>query len=896
VSQTKTASVAKGSTSRKNFVTDATSGAGASKRFYVGRKGNYDYTSHMRFDLDATFWSGVGSIVSAVLTLYGDDGLGVLGAFIDEDDHPKIYVLRLFEGFSEDTDSAVFTSADYEAPAYTTTGKKTVNPTAAILDALNVDITDMVRNWAPSTVAGGKGSQADASARNHGLMLKGTTDAKENWAAVSEDTVLEGLDAYKPVLTLTYEYGLTVPTTPTNLSPSGAVAALTDFEGDFADSKSTDVLRFSNVQVYTNEVTASGQDITLNGGSKVYDKTQAESNAAMLAARFSHAPVALGLTRNTNYKWRARVQDQEGQWSLWTALTTFSVTNTAPANPILSPLSASSFASLDGVQFASLYSDPDGDALLAFQVQLSAYAEGDAHWDDDAFILWNTGKRFVASGDTSWQTPYGGDSLAAGTYYWRARHYDIHEGLSNWVYATIVLTADFVVSPEDSTNRIQLRPRAPWRIVIKGLGTNRGPGSTVAILEDATNVGASIVYNSPGEAHWTLVGTHPQISVIEPRQTHYAIEFRQGDGWREVFAGLVIDFDATANDVVFYGLDYLGLLGMDVDEHYDPAHPDLPAEKGGSKYVTAGKNTPTYIITNQLKRAREVANSLVGFIATGSIASMTETLTLYTTYQPYLSTIVGLLDSHRAGTGKRSRISVKKTTAGGYEFVVVDDPGVTRDNLRLRFGEMVQGYRVIPFGKDWATRVAGIGRDKDGVLVRYKSLTSAGIDESVWGRWVSPQFFDGTADANDFARKVKQAATAAAKLGKQIAVGLRSGVLQPRDGYDICDLFPIDIEHQAVSTSAFGSGYWAALAITWTALQQGDLNTILTLAPREDTVAPDSDLLTLSPISGQAEWQIGWTSPNPLAATSKYWLDQTTGKVYLREAGATLVEGITGDV
>jgi hypothetical protein len=75
----------------------------------------------------------------------------------------------------------------------------------------------------------------------------------------------------------------------------------------------------------------------------------------------------------------------------------------------------------------------------------------------------------------------------------------------------------------------------------------------------------------------------------------------------------------------------------------------------------------------------------------------------------------------------------------------------------------------------------------------------------------------------------------------------------------------VDIEDGSVSTSAFGSGYWVAIGITWTAdAKTGKQDVSLTLAPREDLTSPDADLLTLQAISPQAEWQIGWTSPNPL--------------------------------
>ena len=79
--------------------------------------------------------------------------------------------------------------------------------------------------------------------------------------------------------------------------------------------------------------------------------------------------------------------------------------------------------------------------------------------------------------------------------------------------------------------------------------------------------------------------------------------------------------------------------------------------------------------------------------------------------------------------------------------------------------------------------------------------------------------------------------------------------------------------------------------MAWEASDDGSTNTILTLLPREDTVAPDPDLIPSAPINPQAEWQIGWTPPDPLTATSKYWLDQTTGVVYTRQDDGTYVAG-----
>lgn len=977
----KQALVDKGTTTRVRVSTGLQQGAGNCKRYYVGRHTDsghaYQYISYFKFD-DVTstnaWWSDVGKIIRATLTLTVDDGLGVLGDTMPSGS-PKVVLRRLADAFGEAHAHADFSTEDWTTAAPAPDRSRTIYPTRGAGEQVQIDVTDFIEDWAPSKVDRRDGG-AGRNKANHGFGLFGTTDPKNNWAAFSEDEA--ALTAYRPLLTLEYEYGPTAPKKPGLtgiMSPSGAVAALTDFQADFVDDDTSDLLSNSHVQVYsagsvkggsgsTNDeitVTSHGYNIgdevwfhslsagaglsvdrpywvksivsaskftvtasksgstlgtktnitsaysSLSVGKAFYSKSLKASALEVTNARFAHVPEDIGdLARGATYYWRARVSDTDGSVSPWSDLVSFSITNTAPNAPTdLFPLDAYSTSTLAGLSFGGRFTDLDaGDTLLAYEVQLSAYASGDARWADDANILWNTGKVYV-SPDVQvagvYEVPYGGAGLSAGTYHWRTRVWDSKQGVSNWAYSSVVLSADFVQEPNDVDVAIPLRKRAPWRILIKDMfqsdgvtpTVGRGPGRTIAILEDAMNTGASLMYNSPGEAHWTLSADHPQISVIEPKRTHYSIEFRQGDGWREVFAGLVWNFDATDRDVVFYGIDYLALLDRVVDTRYDSGNPDKSYLSGGSKY---SNQTIKTIVVNQLSTAKSKTNSPVGFIDVNplAIADMNETLTVYSTYQPTLNFVTGLLESHRAGRAYNTRISVQKT-ATGYRWVVQDNPGVLRTGMRMRYGELVQGYRVKPFGDDWATRVDAIGRDKDGLKVRYTTQRSeiASVEET-YGRFDMPTFIDGISDGNDLIRRARQAVASVSTVGRQVGIGLRSGVLQPRDGYDIMDRFQVDIDHGAVTTANYGhDGEWVAVGITWQALQRGDLNTTLTLVPKESGSAPSSDIISDRPVNTQREWQVGWTVPDASTVSAKYWLDQSTGIVYGRVEGA-LVASITG--
>jgi len=975
----------------RRIKTDASThdGDGKSKHLYVGRYGSYDYASFIKFTLD---WTDVGSIVSATLNLYtdeynsfgtaGEPGLMAAPAITDK---PTVTVERLVAAFTEGTNvDGTFDASDYVNPSRTTTSAVTKALTPSGADLLHtIDITAIVKAWAPATVVGG------GRAANYGIGLYGTTDSTKNWSGWAREHTGGGGASERATITLVYNYGPTIPNVPQNLVPSGNVSSLPQFEGDFSDIRSTDKLQSTSIEIYDagHAATAATSDIItsaahgLANGDIIYftsltagtglatftpyyvrlkttntfevshtptsayiDITVAysamawsrqvgtlskvASNSERVAAHFIvPKPVTLAIFATRTYRWRARYTDQEGQVSPWAGLVSFVLTNTAPNAPVLSPVSGSSYASLNLVKFkGGTFTDPDaGDNLGSHQVQLSPFASGDVRWDEADGILWDTGQVYESLGATSWEEMYGGQALLAGTYYWRARQWDTRQGVSNWTYATLVLTADFTPDP-GSYDNVQINPQAPWRILIRDLyladgatkTTGRAPGRLIAVLEEAKSVGASIVYNSPGELHFTLLKNDEQIAVIEPKQVHYAVEFYSGDGWQEKYAGVIWDVDATEVDAVFKGIDYLALYDTVIDERYDPLKPDLSYASGGSKYTNVTIRT---VILDQLNRAKGLTDSWVGFIAIGTVDAMNELVTVYSTMQPVLSFTAGLVDSHRQGTGKRTRIKVVKTTTGTYQLLIVDDPGVIRSDLAMYYGELVQGYRLIVFGDGWANVQHVVGRNIQGSKVVYSTISGKAFQPStsVYGRIATVAVMDGVQDQNDLARRGLQAAIQSAKLGKHVAIGIRTEFLAPLQGWDVCDVFPLEIKDGAIDTTRFGSGYWAAYAAAWEATDIGQQSLVITFLPREDSSAPNPDLLVSKPISTQAEWQLGWVPPTAplnlvisldtglfmdaspvllmdsyIDAALRYHIDMTTGLVYASGDGGVTWALVSG--
>ena len=412
----------------------------------------------------------------------------------------------------------------------------------------------------------------------------------------------------------------------------------------------------------------------------------------------------------------------------------------------------------------------------------------------------------------------------------------------------------------------------------------RAPGPVVGVIEDPNGLGGSTYLNDPGEFHMTLPMDHPQASVCEPYTTHYSVQLWWGDRYRPLFEGLITDFDATENDVVFYGIDYLGLLSLVVDERYDPGNADLPHANGGSKYVS---QTISDIIKDALDNEKSKTDSPTRFItvpavgAVGGLDIFSETVTIYATYMERLAFIKGLVDSHKQGTGKRSRIWVERTLTGGYKWRLSDDDGRTRDDILLEHGGLVQNFRVVGFG-DFAVVSVGIGRTKTGTQVMYKRAFAPGMNTAVFGRIVRAQAYQDLFDADDLYRRTSQQAARLGRVGKRVALGLQVSGLRPLDGYDLGDSFPVRIKRGIIDTTRYGSGYWTLHGIEWEASPDGSDNLTLVILPREDGVAPASDLLPFSGVWSQ-EWAVGYQGPDA-TIESRYYLDQTTGKVWVRDA------------
>ena len=115
--------------------------------------------------------------------------------------------------------------------------------------------------------------------------------------------------------------------------------------------------------------------------------------------------------------------------------------------------------------------------------------------------------------------------------------------------------------------------------------------------------------------------------------------------------------------------------------------------------------------------------------------------------------------------------------------------------------------------------------------------------DRTWGAIETVAFYDNVSDRADLSRRVRQAASTAARVGKRVAMGLKVEGLSPFDGYDICDNIPVEIVRGVIDTRRYGSGWWTIHGVEWRIFPDGHTELTLAVLPKEDRGKPRSDLL-----------------------------------------------------
>ena len=857
---TKQATLQKDNTSFKNFGSTAlaqgtgtwTRGA-AGKIRYNGK--NRRVRSFLRWTLDSTFWSGVEVVTSATITLTTANNSG--NTILAPGSGARLGLFRLKKNFTEGSNND-FSSADKVWPPMNTNLKAIATGGASEDTPITFNIIPLLRQIAPKRVVfvmpnGTKKNGLGYT--NYGFGVKALPE--DNAQAASEWWSQEyGTASKRPSLDIVYEERNTAPTAAI-VNPSGNVTADFDVDGTFTDVNSNDYMSAVRIQIEKNSVGNWDTPIVNRWFSR--EVSAVDDQWHVTDGDYDKSLLKKGVT----YKIRARVFDKHSKASDWSAEKTFTITADAPT------VTADDFGSLATLDGVLLGGATTVDSLTSLQtVDCQVLLSGTLKWSYSRPVEASERDSGVVA------VEYGGPQLAAGAYDYQVRVTDALGGQSSWDAGTFTLTQALPELEEDLTNITGYSNKSPsTRIRLFSMDAkNRGPKKLTAIIEDATNIGVSWYASSPGELYFTLPVTHPQVSACDPLVTHYKVEQYRRGRWKELAAGIIRDFDARENDVVVYGMDYLGLLSWSIEAATQPTTnhkkniATSPTKTNGSRYF---KKTIKYIIRDQLNRARrQDSNSPVKFIRTGQIGDFSTKVTIYASYAERLSFIRGLIDSHKGaittgGGERRSRVRVRYNPASkAYQFDALDNVGTDRDNIRLEYGSMLQGYQVVALG-EFSNLVYAIGKEPNKLKPHFKKQAAPNVAQSDWGSIGTSAFYPDVVDKQDLTRRARSEAIRASRVGKRIALGLRVEGLDIWDGYDILDNIPITIDDGVVDTSQYGSGYWTIWGGEYRVYPDGHDEVTLIVRPKGDGAAIDTDLITTDPIHAQAEWTVGSGAPTP---------------------------------
>jgi hypothetical protein len=858
---TKQATLLKDNTSRRKFATGTNKkGRGTNDRLLIGKVKIagvwWRVRSFVKWNLDSTFWDGVEVVTSATMTLTVASNTG--DTELTPGSGTRVVAKRLKKNFAEGSGGNWSTGA-YAWPPINHNVRPTGTGGATPGTTITINVMRLLQLWAPRRVSFRYGNGNTGNGKgytNHGFSLQASPEnaisaATEVWSQE------HGTASERPSLDIVYEQVNTAPVAAI-VNPSGNVTADFDVDGTFTDANINDYMSHVKLQIEKDAKPDFSSPILQGTFSR--EVSIVDDQWHVLNDDWDVSVLRKGVL----YKMRAKVFDKHGKASAWTGDKTFTITSDTPTVTVED---FGSILTLDGVMLGGTYTVDSLTTPLTVDVQVSL--GGALKWSHSYPITQGEKDSGVIA------VEYGGPTLAAGAYDYQCRLTDRLGGQSAWNAGTFTLSADEPDTDEDLTNITGYSPISPvTRIVLYSLDTkNRGPKDVVGIIEDAANIGVSWYANAPGQLYFTLPVTHPQVGVCEPLTTHYQVQqFRRGR-WKMLAAGLLYDFDARENDTIFYGMDYLGLLSWSIEAAKQPATnhkkrmPTTSSKTSGSRYF---KKTIKAIIRDQLKRARyQDSNSPVKFIdhTAGNIGNFDTKITIYASYVQRLDFIRGLIDSHKGaittgGGERRSRLRVRfRKDIKRWVFDALDAVGSDRDNIRLEYGSLLQGYNVVAMG-DYANLIYAAGHEPNKLKPHFAKAASPGVSQTDWGSIGQSRFWADITDNQDLNRRARAEAIKASRVGKKVALGIRVHGLAIWDGYEVLDNIPLSIDDGVVNTDNYGSGYWTIWGGEYRVYPDGHDETTLIIRPKGDGAAIDTDLIDSDPIHAQAEWKWGSGAPS----------------------------------
>jgi hypothetical protein len=232
-----------------------------------------------------------------------------------------------------------------------------------------------------------------------------------------------------------------------------------------------------------------------------------------------------------------------------------------------------------------------------------------------------------------------------------------------------------------------------------------GQGNVVCVIPDARDIGVQLYANDCGSAFFTLPVDHFSLPLIQPLKQHYVIQKWDGSAYVTVQSGIITDYDASSNEVVITGVDYMTAL----NKYYTPLHgPELGAKAiPNTDTTTILSTTPKLIIEAAIARDRAKASESYAVSATNSSYANVGKIAVFS----------GSAASAAIPTGTRDAVTVTYEEVGGVKTGTVILSGaifIWRSSAANSFqdgetGEIIEGNFSIGTASSPSSSLGRIG-------------------------------------------------------------------------------------------------------------------------------------------------------------------------------------------
>lgn len=354
---------------------------------------------------------------------------------------------------------------------------------------------------------------------------------------------------------------------------------------------------------------------------------------------------------------------------------------------------------------------------------------------------------------------------------------------------------------------------SPFQIKLWDIGSGRGRGDQIGVIEDAADVGASSYANDIGEMFFTIPMNHPQISIIEPLRTHYEVLRldQAANTYQPIHQGIIEDYDATSDEVVFYGHDYLGWL---------------------TKFILSSTTSYTStlvgtIINNTWTARKAAAHSPVAFVTTGTIDATSRTVTVTAPFEETLSFFSGLCEI-LAGAGT-TRPMVYMTLADPPSFNFDDNRGsdAAAVTTRLFLGGQILDFRYNLGTANLRTQANGIGVKREGATVLYSAQTIG--DVSHYGDLEMVSLYTDIINQAELDSRTLATAKDAYYRSGNLYISLAQGYTKPLDGWDLGSTIKITVQRGIVDIDDDNYTVWGW---EWIGRSDGSESLFLDVQPK----------------------------------------------------------------